>query len=537
MRSKLSGLVMLVCLLIYVPAFGEINFGPDVETDTSEYFTIMDYFLSPNQLLDYNFMGGGARARAMGGAFLALSDDPTAASWNPAGLIQLDKAQMNLSFSSYMRRTNYTTSLGSRLIHGDELKYDENSVSFASVVIPFRVREKELVGGILYQRLVDMYQEKRYYLEFDSVYTYSGFQYNVLSRPIDDRTTGKLDVVNLSLSTKIINPLSIGAGVNIYTGKFTSRSYMFVPLDEYGVYLPDEPGESDGLRFYPEIRTKYSGFNFTVGLMYMLEKLRLAAVARTPFVLHEDNDVKLYTDRVIGDVVLTSSFLLSPFFEAEREWDMPTMLGLGASYEVNKLTLAADLEFRNYSKTEVTYKRNIADPATDDVTTGGYLTDSWWVKEGRQPPSVRSLEWRNLTQFRVGAEYVVSTGIGSFPVRVGFRNDPQLYTTKQDSSWVYLREDIEGDNVFLQSKRGVEKGDWVDGRVFSFGTGVAWSQVKLDLTYEYATYDDVERRVITGVIPYNPGERANLDPQTTREFSQQEGNKYSRIMVSFTGYF
>ncbi len=537
MKSKLSGLIILVSLLIYVPAFGGVNFGPLVETDTSEYFTIMDYFLSPYQLLDYNFLGGGARARAMGGAFLAVSDDPTAASWNPAGLMQLDRTQMDLSFTSYLHRMEYSSSLGSGVNFSDDLKYDENAVSFASVVIPFRVGEKDLVASVLYQKYVDIYQENRYYMELDSVYTHEGMAYNVLSQPIDDETTGKLDGYNLSLATKFFGSLAVGGGVNIYTGKFTNKSYWFYPIDENGYYLPGDPGEDNGLRLHPEIKTDYSGFNFTTGLMYMTGKLRLAGVLKTPYSLHEDNDVKLFTDRMINGVELGISYLLSPFFETEREWDMPTMLGFGASYQVNSLTLAADVEYRGYSKTEVTYKRNIADPSTNDVTTGSNITDSWWVEEGREPPSVRSLEWRDLTQFRVGAEYMVKTGIGTFPLRVGFRTDPQLYTTQLDSSWVYIRADTEGDNVFLQSKRGVETGDWVDGSIFSLGTGVAWSQIKLDVTFEFAKYDDVTKNVSTGVIYYRPSERISLDPESQRELSGTVSNKYTRIIVSFTGFF
>lgn len=38
-----------------------------------------------------NPVGSGARAIGMGGAFIGIADDATAASWNPAGLIQLEK--------------------------------------------------------------------------------------------------------------------------------------------------------------------------------------------------------------------------------------------------------------------------------------------------------------------------------------------------------------------------------------------------------------------------------------------------------------
>lgn len=528
MRLKLSGLAILVCFLICAPAHGGITFGPEVEADTSEYFTIMDYFLAPYQLTDLNFLGGGARARAMGGAFFAVSDDPTAASWNPAGLIQLDKAQMNLSFSSLMQRGDYTTNLDARLSYGNELKYDENAVSFASVAVPFKVRDRELVGGVLYQRFADIYQENRYYFEADSIDFVDTTIYNYLFAPIDDRVTGKLDGFSISLATKLFSSLAMGAGVNIYTGKFTSESHWLLTYNE----------GRDGLRFYPQIQSDYSGANVTVGLMYTMEKLRLGGVLKTPYLLKEKNDVKLYTDIILAGIVYPErSYLMSKFFETEREWKMPTTLGFGASYQANSLTLAADVEFRNYSSAEVTYKRSIADPSTDDVTTGDALTDKWWGSEGRVPPQVRSLEWRNLTQFRIGAEYVINTDLGRIPLRAGIRNDPQLYTTQLDSSWVYLREDIEGNNIFLQSKRGVETGDWVNGNVFSFGVGIAWSQIEFDVTYEYAKYDDVNRQVITGLVPYDPGARVSLDPWTTRDFSQVQTNKFSRIMISFTGYF
>ncbi len=42
-------------------------------------------------------MGIGARAIAMGGAFVALADDPSAVFWNPAGLAQILRNQLYFS--------------------------------------------------------------------------------------------------------------------------------------------------------------------------------------------------------------------------------------------------------------------------------------------------------------------------------------------------------------------------------------------------------------------------------------------------------
>ena len=43
-----------------------------------------------------NPVGSGARALGMGGAFIAVADDATSASWNPGGLIQLETPETSV---------------------------------------------------------------------------------------------------------------------------------------------------------------------------------------------------------------------------------------------------------------------------------------------------------------------------------------------------------------------------------------------------------------------------------------------------------
>ncbi|MCK5503985.1 MAG: hypothetical protein KAJ10_02425, partial [Thermodesulfovibrionia bacterium] len=56
-----------------------------------------------------NPVGSGARATGMGGAFIGVADDATAASWNPAGLIQLEKPEISAVYSYFHRRQSYNT--------------------------------------------------------------------------------------------------------------------------------------------------------------------------------------------------------------------------------------------------------------------------------------------------------------------------------------------------------------------------------------------------------------------------------------------
>jgi hypothetical protein len=71
----------------------------------------------------YSYACVGARAMGMGGAFIAVSDDASAAYWNPAGLTQLKVPEFT-----------YTRTLYNR----DEVNYDD----FVSIATPLRVGDR-----------------------------------------------------------------------------------------------------------------------------------------------------------------------------------------------------------------------------------------------------------------------------------------------------------------------------------------------------------------------------------------------------------
>ena len=67
----------------------------------------------------YLRMGLGARAFGMGGAFVGLADDGTAAYWNPAGLIQLEKPEVSLMYSALSLDRKYNFLNYARPLSGD----------------------------------------------------------------------------------------------------------------------------------------------------------------------------------------------------------------------------------------------------------------------------------------------------------------------------------------------------------------------------------------------------------------------------------
>ena len=100
-----------------------------------------------------NPVGSGARAIGMGGAFIAVADDATAASWNPAGLTQLRKPEISFAYSYFRRREEYRVAghpeaTGSSVVSNDDLNY-------LSIAYPFKLFERNMIVSLNYQLLYE----------------------------------------------------------------------------------------------------------------------------------------------------------------------------------------------------------------------------------------------------------------------------------------------------------------------------------------------------------------------------------------------
>ncbi|HUF14016.1 MAG TPA: outer membrane protein transport protein [Longimicrobiales bacterium] len=102
--------------------------------------------------LGFNFSPPGARSAAMGGAFIPLADDATAAETNPAGLTQLLYPQLSFEYKAL----EYTRTLEEPVADGTSSSEFANQValpSFASLAYPFS--DGDAVIGFFGHQLVD----------------------------------------------------------------------------------------------------------------------------------------------------------------------------------------------------------------------------------------------------------------------------------------------------------------------------------------------------------------------------------------------
>ncbi len=468
--------------------------------------------LVTRNILDYNLLGGGARARGMGGAFIGVSDDPSAASWNPAGLTQLDKYQMGATLYFINPSLKYTTTYANSDFM-NSLKQNKASISFGSVILPFKIYQKEVVGSVLYNRSSDIYDKRVYNFPGDRRIDNFGVYYMTDTTIIgadsvrigdkEDEITGGLDIVNLSLGTKVYKDLSLGVGLNIYTGSYEYNSNQQIRFTW-------NPAFDTLITYHPFIKGTYSGVNFTLGALYKYRDFRIGAIVKTPFKLQEKDDVQFLKDVIINGYTISTPDAISarPVFPVEykQKWEIPLTVGFGVSYRMKGLTLAGDLELRNFSKAKLHYPSRWYDPNSPDTTM--------------------DLGWNSLTQFRIGGEYVYQSKYGTIPIRAGFRNDPQVFSDLKNVDMEFVDYDPQAGAKLMNSADVISivnqtNGSKVTGNTFSLGTGIGWSQIKLDFTFEYSRYNTK----MAGTILGKSFDIAKIE------------KKDSRFLVNFTGFF
>lgn len=100
--------------------------------------------------------GSGARALGQAGAFTAVADDATAASWNPAGLTQMEAPEVSAVYRFSDRSERHHSS--SRDLTADRDDYNSRELNYLSAVYPFLLNGHNAVCSLNYQEAYDFTQ-------------------------------------------------------------------------------------------------------------------------------------------------------------------------------------------------------------------------------------------------------------------------------------------------------------------------------------------------------------------------------------------
>jgi hypothetical protein len=351
----------------------------------------------------FDLVSVGARSEAMGGAGIAASEDTSALFHNPAALVTLKRPQVDLTLRKlrdwHKENDGYYWDRGT--------SYSHNAVNQLGYAHPLQVGGHPLVLGIAYQRPMEL------------VTHYMG-----------GKVGGGVATYSPGAAFAIKPWFSAGVAVNVWEGKRDQT----LTADEVGMSW----------------RSKYSGFNATVGLLFDLREtesgfpLRVGLTARTPFTLDID-----YTDRVRpeGGEEVNSAY--------SYEVGMPWMVGLGLAADLfSNFTLSAEIEHRFYNDGEI----KVSGPHGNDIGPISETVD-------------------DVMPLRYGAELRLQFGDWMVPVRAGYRTVPTLRSHYWDHQPV-----------------GQVKGD-----AFTLGTGFGTNRWRADLTYSRSFYD--QRDWYSGLQP------------------------------------
>ena len=374
----------------------------------------------------FTLVGAGARAAGMGGAFTALADDATAASFNPAGLAQLlvPEASAVVDFSRHRDEYRGFVSTDQVPILGltdSTAEFDHAAFNFASVTVPFELFSKRFAVELSTQRLVDFtYEGTRGFEEVDA----EGNPLYLLEQ--SSVQSGSIRLYSGSVAFQPTERTLLGVTVNRWDGQWDMSSTN----SEQSVVAGSER-ES----FTYSQSNRLTGWNVDLGLLLRYPAFNVGVRYRTPFDAGYSFDASLETN-------IETPLVPLPPTTTTLHW--PGTLNVGLAVKpTDTLVVAADWGRTDWSKMVFDVPGvghvNFFDLESPEETNAG-ISDDW----------------------HVGAEVLFFSGKTVVPVRAGWSREPQPAT-----------DAVTGDRI-------VRTG-------FSVGSGVKSGWWAIDASLRYST--------------------------------------------------
>jgi long-chain fatty acid transport protein len=396
-----------------------------------------------NASIPFNLSAPGARSMGMGGAFLGLADDATAAYTNPAGLTQLVTPEV----SAEVRHTSYSipyanggsASIGpfsDSNVRSSDSDSSKTNPSYLSVVLPhdrwsFALYRDELVN---------------FSGDFSADGTILGDnQFETF--PLSAHSNLKIINYGASAAYKATDNVSLGIGLSYYDFKINT-SIVRSEFDGNDQGIPAGTPVNQQIQ-----RGSDNSVGVNLGARFVLsEHLSGGLVYRQggKFDYHASSTV-LLTDppTVVADL-------------NKVRFKVPDEYGAGLSWHPNdNFVLNFDADFIQYSQ----------------------LTHGIQSLFGNDAATVSRLSIPNGTEYHLGGEYTFTQMAHPFSVRAGVWHDPR-------HSIEYKGADP-GDDIGalgLATLFGVGKGSQTH---FSLGGGFAFAKFQIDAAADFSDLTDM----------------------------------------------
>ena len=345
-----------------------------------------------------NPVGSGARAMGMGGAFIAIADDATAASWNPAGLIQLESSELSIVGAYLNRIEEFSSDSHPEIDNTGEV--DDVNLNYFSATYPFHYY-RNIVVSVNYQRLFEFERSFDYRFDLSS----AGLD---LLQDKRFKQEGSVGALGLAAAIEITPALSFGVTLNIWTDKLLWENGWKETYSELGV------GTVGGtpVTIETDITDEYSNFhgiNANFGLLWNITKhLTLGAVIKTPFDASIDHEFDFTQTTTFGPPINTT-VTSHQRIEEDVKLSMPLSYGIGLAWRFSDaFTIDLDVYRTEWSKYILTDGQgNKFSPIDGCPKDGSRIKDT--------------------TQVRIGGEYLFIMPQRNIvlPVRAGLFYDPE----------------------------------------------------------------------------------------------------------------
>jgi long-subunit fatty acid transport protein len=401
----------------------------------------------------FNRAGSGARAAGMANAFIAVSDDGTAASWNPAGLAQLRKPELSVVSSTYGRSLDadgFRTRDDLSAFTSAHSSYQGTYLDFASLAVPVTLG-KPVTFQASWRRLYAL--DYREVLDVTRVPVAPGAP-PPLRLDFNDDLVGSVDVLSIAGAVKLTSRLALGVSYNHWMGDWTEDNVF-----------SQTPEGSESASFVSVAETnRIRGDTWSAGLLLTYPRWSVGLVYQGALDGDFEGTHAVTASAPVPDTPPSAAGLLH----------FPKNLGVGAAWRpAPRWTVALDLTWDEWTQaildTPVTGRINFLDGLPQDRTSS-----------------------RNTIAVNAGAERLFFAESFAVPLRFGAAWEPQ-------------------------GARDPFTRDPVNFVVLALGTGYNTNSLKFDAAFQYrwASYQSGSDfgigAPILSEVPYAVGERTSRE--------------------------
>ena len=345
-----------------------------------------------------NPVGSGARAMGMGGAFIAVADDATAASWNPGGLIQLETPEISAVGSLFFRSEDNSFGLNPEAAGSQDV--NQSDLNYFSMAYPFTCLNRNMIVSLNYQKLYDFNRSWNF--------NFNTFSEDLnISRQVDFEQTGDLYAWGLAYAIQVLPTLSLGITFNFWEDGITDNGWEKTTDEKGNNILVMGTNILDfSSTYYKRDKYSFSGFNINFGFLWnMTPKWTIGAVLKTPFSADIKHDSYTHTTQTFPDYpALDDDTTIT--LSNNQKLDMPMSWGIGVAYRYSD-SFSLSMDFYRTQWKDFVLKDsqgNKINPITGKDITASSLKSTYQVRAGAE-------------YLYIGKKYII-------PVRGGIFYDP-----------------------------------------------------------------------------------------------------------------